>query len=217
MGVNPYVYSTGNVTLYLSPDERLTWGRWSLAPAAIKRFVLENGLQGAQFILLWRGVEPMGYGQLVTIEEGTQSPTTTTTTNATATAIRAFPDPFDRHWDEAGLTIEFYGYRGSIPPLAMSDCIAAASEDFRAHISDVQKPMTETASSFSYPAGDVFLVLVPTEDLYWYMWGFLPFLIQTFVTENEFKGTQFIIIKDGVGPVGYGHLLDEWGGGLSTS
>ena len=216
MGVDPYVYSIGTVTLYLSPDERMTWGKWSLAPPAIKRFVLENGLRGTQFILLWRGSEPMGYGQLVTIEEGTPSPTTTTT-NATAAGLRAFPDPFDRHWDSAGLTLEFYGYRGSISLLAMSACIAAASDDFRTHISSIQKPMTETASSFSYSAGDVYLVLIPTEDLYWYMWGFLPFLIQTFVTENEFKGTQFIIIKDGFGPVGYGHLLDESGGGLSTS
>ena len=214
MGVNPYVYSNGNVTLFLSPEEQLTWSRWSLAPAAIKRFVLENGLRGTQFILLWRGVEPVAYGGLF-VADGTQSPTTTR--NTTARAVRAFPDPFDTRWDSAGLTVEFYGYRGSVPPLAMSDCIAATCDDFRNHISDFQRPMTEAASSYSYTAGGVSLVLIPTEDLYWYMWGVLPFFIQVFVTENEFKGTQFIIIRDGVGPIGYGHLLDESGDGLSIS
>ena len=79
------------------------------------------------------------------------------------------------------------------------------------------KPMTETASSYSYTAGGVSLVLIPTEDLFWYMWGFLPVMIQIFVRDNEFKGTQFIILKDGVGPVGYGHLLDESRDGLSIS
>ena len=119
MGVNPYVYSN-----------------------AIKGFVLENGLRGTQSILLWRGVKPVGYGKVV-MTDGTQSPMTTTT-NTTATALRAFPDPLDKRWDSAGLTVEFYGYRGSIPPLAMAGCIAAACDDFRNHVSVITRPMTET-------------------------------------------------------------------------
>lgn len=31
----------------------------------MKRFVKDNGLRGMQFILLWRGLGPVGYGQLV--------------------------------------------------------------------------------------------------------------------------------------------------------
>lgn len=145
----------------------------------------------------------------------TQSPRTAT--NTTATAIRAFPDPFDQHWGSAGLTVEFYGYRGSMSPCAMRDCVVAASVDFRTRLSFIEGPMTEIASSYSYSAGGVSLALIPSEGLFWYMWAFLPFLIQIFVRENEFKGTQFIIIRDGVGPIGSGHLIHESRDGLSVS
>ena len=92
MGASPYVYFGGQVTLYLSPGEDLTWSKWSLAPAAIKQFVLENVLKGTQFILLWHGLGPVGYGHLVAASE-----TRPLMTAITSTAPIAFPDPFDRH------------------------------------------------------------------------------------------------------------------------
>lgn len=52
MGADPYVWSAGNVALYLSPGEQLTWGKWSLVPVATERFMAENELNGTQFILL---------------------------------------------------------------------------------------------------------------------------------------------------------------------
>ena len=81
MGGNPYVYVGGQVALILTPGERLTWSKWSLAPGAIKRFVLENGLKETQFILLWHGLGPVGYGQLVATSD-TRSSMTATSSSA---------------------------------------------------------------------------------------------------------------------------------------
>ena len=202
MGANPYIYIGGQVTMYLSPGENLTWSKWSLAPAAIKRFVVKNGLKGTQFILLWRGLGPVGYGQLVATSETRSSMTATS-----STAPNAFPDPFDRHLDMIDITIEFYGYRGRISPLAMSRCIAAADDDIERHTPVIIEPMTLAAPSYSYSAGTVNLFLTPTKDLTWYMWAMVPTFIQDFVAENGFKGTQFIILEPQFGPVGYGQLI----------
>ena len=100
MGASPYIYLRGQVTLYLSPGPHLTWSKWSLAPVAIKRFVLENGLKGTQFILLWHGLGPVGYGFLVATSETRSSMTATS-----STAPNAFPDPIDRQLDLLDLTI----------------------------------------------------------------------------------------------------------------
>ena len=210
MGANPYVYLGGQVALYLSPGERLTWSRWSLAPGAIKRFVIENGLKGTQFILLWHGLGPVGYGQLIPTSETRSSMTATP-----STAPGPFPDPFDRHFDVLGLTIEFYGYWGRISTVAMDDCVLAAENDVGRHARVITTPMTLAAPSYSYSAGHVNLFLTPTENMTWYMWAMLPTLIQQFVTENEFKGTQFIVLEPRLGLVGYGQLVNTSTGLLS--
>ena len=100
MVASPYIYVGGQVTLYLIPVAHLTWSRWSLAPVAIKRFVLENGLKGTQFILLWHGIGPIGQGALVTTSETRPSMTATS-----SIAPNAFPDPFGRRLDVLDLTI----------------------------------------------------------------------------------------------------------------
>ena len=100
MGGNPYVYVGGRVALFLRPGKHLTWSKWSLAPTAIKRFVLENGLKETQFILRWHGLGPVGYGQLVATSETRSSLRATS-----STAPNAFPDPFDRHLDLLDLTV----------------------------------------------------------------------------------------------------------------
>ena len=186
------------MTLFLSPDERLTWAKWSVAPNAIQRFVMSNGLKGTQFILLWHGIGPVGHGQLSAMGETAHSSMTTT-------AINAFPDPYNRQFDS--LTIEFYGYRGHVSATGMRDVVNAATNEFIEHIMQSGEPMTVTASSYTYLAGGVNLFLSPTEDLTWQIWAFVPIRLQAFVTENEFKGTQFILLWDGLGPVGYGELL----------
>ena len=203
MGASPYVYIGDQVTLYLSPGEDLTWSKWSLAPAAIKRFVLDNGLKGTQFILLWHGLGPVGYGQLVSTSEMGSS--MTATSSATP---NAYPDPFDTHLDVLDLTVEFYGYRGRISPEAMRNCIAAADNDIAQHAFAITEPMTLVAPRYSYSAGEVNLFLAPTETLTWYKWAILPTLIEQFVTANGLKGTQFIILEPRLGPVGYGQLTN---------
>ena len=199
MGLDPYLWSSGNVALCLSPGYQLTWGKWSLVPAAIEKFMTENELKGTQFNLLWHELGPIGYGQLITTS-GAQSPETKTTANA-------FPDPFDRDIASIGLTIEFYGYQGSISPIAMKDCISAASSDVVQHLVESEAPMTMESLSYAYSAGGVHLSLFPTDQLTWHMWAFIPIWIQEFVTENEFKGTQFILLWEGFGPVGMGQLV----------
>lgn len=198
MAADSYVWSAGLVTLSLRTNERLTWAKWSVAPIAIRRFVMSNGLKGTQFILLWHGIGPVGYGQLSAAGETAHSSMTTT-------AINAFPDPYDRQFDS--LTIEFYGYRGHVSVSGMRDVVNAATNEFIEHILESGEPMTATASSYTYLAGGVNLFLNPTEGLTWQMWAFVPIRLQAFVTENEFKGTQFILLCEGLGPVGYGELL----------
>lgn len=198
MGMVPYVWSSGNVALYLSPGEQLTWEKWSLVPVAIARFIVENGLKGTQYILLWHELGPVGYGQLVTTS-GAQNLATTATTNA-------FPDPYDKTFASIGLTIEFYGYQGSISPMAMRDCMSAAMDEVVRNIFQGEVAMDVEARSYSYSADEVTLFLSPTENLTWQKWAFMPLRIQEFVTENEFKGTQFLILWEGFGPVGFGQL-----------
>ena len=187
MGVGPYVWTSGDVTLYLSPGEQLTWGKWSLAPAAMGEFIRNNELRGTQFILLWNGLGPVGYGQLVKTSQARSLQSITGPTNA-------FPDPYDRRIVSIGLTMEFYGYRGSISPTAMRDCISAASSDVMRHVLMSETAMSMQAPSYSYTAGGVNLFLSPTEHLTWHMWAFVPAWIQEFVSENDFKGTQFILL-----------------------
>ena len=199
-----YFWSAGNVELYLIAGPQLTWGRWSLAPFGIKRFVLDNQLKGTQFVLLWNGVLPVGYGQLIPASE-----TSTAATNA-------FPDPYHKRYS-GGLTIEFHGYRGQIPPMAMEDCLDDASDDVVRHLHEISHPMTVTAPSFTYSRGGVTLSLVPTIHLVWHTWAFIPIFINKFVTENELRGTQFTLSWEGIGPLGHGELVNTLDGVSSAS
>ena len=203
LGTDLYVWSSGNVALYLSPGEQLDWDRWSLVPIKIGRFIAENGLRGTQFMILYHGLGPVGYGQLVAASE-VQAPITTTATTTT----NAFPDPYDRRVQSIGLTIEFYGYQGSMSSSALRDCISVANTDVVRHLLISEAAMNMEAPSYTYSAGGVNLFLSPTENLKWHMWAFVPIWIQEFVTENEFKGTQFILLWEGLGPVGSGQLTN---------
>lgn len=209
MGTDPYVWSSGDVAFYLSPGEELTWGKWSLVPVAIARFLMENGLKGTQFILLWHELGPVGYGQLVTTS-GAQSPGTTATANA-------FPDPYDKEIESIGLTIEFYDYQGWTSSTAIRDCVSAASNDVVRHLLERETPMSVEAPSYTYSADGVSLFLIPDHSLTWHMWAFVPVWIQEFVTQNEFKGTQFILVWEGFGPVGFGQLMSTSTGVLSKA
>lgn len=200
MGTDPYVWSSGDTALYLNPDEQLTWSVWSFVPSALEFFITENELKGTQFAILWHELGPIGYGQLVTTREAQYSKTRTT--------INAFPDPYDRTVESIGLTMEFYGYQGSIFPLDMRYCIATASNEIVRHLMEGEASVKLAAPSYSYSMGEINLFLDPGEDLTWAMWAYVPIWVQEFVTENQFKGTQFILMWEGLGPVGSGHLVN---------
>lgn len=91
----------------------------------------------------------------------------------------------------------------------MRDCILAASSDVVRHLEMSEAAMSLQAPSYSYTAGGVNLFLSPTEYLTWGMCAFVPMWIQEFVTENKFKGTQFVLLWEGFAePVGFGHLVN---------
>ena len=196
MGPEPYFWAaaTGSMGLYLAPGEYLTWRMWATVPLAIGKFVIENGLRGSQFILLWQGFGPVGFGQI--------------STNA-ALATTSFPDPYDRHYDDSGLTIEFYGYRDKMPPMAVAVCVNAAVADALASVARMETEMVAEAGEFSYVVGTVSLFLRPMEGLTWARWALIPIWIQDFVSENGYRSAQFVILLEGVGPVGSGQIIGE--------
>lgn len=200
MGLNPYVWSSGNVSLNLFPDEQLTWARWSFVPVTIGKFVAENGLKGTQFIILWHELGPIGYGQLVASSEALAL-----VANAAGNAL---PDPYDMTIESIGLTMEFYGYQGSMSPTDISDCISAAINDVLQHVAVSEVTMRMEAPSYSYSAGEINLFLSPSRNLKWSMWAFVPNWIQEFVAANGFRGTQFILLWEGFGVVGSGQMIN---------
>lgn len=200
MGTDLHVWSSGDVSLSLFPDEKLTWDKWSLVPAAMGRFMMENELKGTQFIILWHELGPIGHGQFVT--------SSVSRLLTTIAAANRFPDPHDMTIQSIGLTIEFYGYRGSISPIALGDCLSAVTNDVLQHMQEIQETMVMEAPSYSYSVGDVNLFLSPSENLKWSMWAFVPSWIRDFVAANGYMGTQFILLWDGYGHVGTGQLIN---------
>ena len=189
-----YFWSAGDVELYLTPGPHLTWRRWSQVPLGLRIFVRRNEHKGTQFVVLENGEWPMGYGQLIAASETTPA------------ATNAFPDPYHKRYSD-GLTIEFHGYRGQIPAMAMEDCLDDAADEVVRHLQGLSDPMTMTAPSFTYSRGGVTLSLVPTTHLLWHTWAFIPIFIKKFVTENGLRGTQFTLSWEGIGPLGHGELV----------
>ena len=59
-----YSYLSGEVSLFVRPEDRLTWGMWSEILVVLKSFVLQNDFRGTQFGLLSLSIGPVGYGEL---------------------------------------------------------------------------------------------------------------------------------------------------------
>ena len=209
MDAGPYVWRWEQTTLYLQPEEALTWVRWLVVPLVIRMVVMQNEYRGTQFVLLWQDVGPVGYGHL--IAAGTQA---TSSSSVASLTVRAIPDPTARHFDSIGLTIEYYGYRGSVSSQALRACVKLASKDAVAHLRQSADPMRMSATQYTYSARGVLLALNPRETLTWHMWAFVPVWIQEFVKENELKGTQFNLSYVGYGIVASGRLVGMVSGGL---
>ena len=121
------------------------------------------------------------------------------------TSANTFPDPYDKPL--GGLVIRFYDYHGAISPTAMRDCISAANIDITRYL-DSQTPRPMGARTvWSYSGGGVNFLITPSVQLTWLMWALIPDRIQEFVTENEFKGTKFVLLLEGYRPIGFGHLV----------
>ena len=209
MGTDPQVWSSGNVYLWVGPGEQLTWGNWGYVLTETGLFVYRNEFRGTEFFILQQGLGPIGRGYFLQQPEDK-----TVATNISATAIPdPIPDPYDIYF--AGLTIEFYAYRGSISPTAIEECITAARQDSIRHIRRAEATMADP--SYTYSAGGVNLFLTPGERLTWVTWSLIPRRIQEFVTENGFKGTQFQILLDGVGPVGSGQIVSSTGAPIDVA
>ena len=213
MGPGPYVWSGGDATLFLSPDgEALTWARWSVAPLAIRQIIMSNAYRGTQFVLLWRGIGPVGYGQLIAEKSQAVSLSSSATGTGAVTALKAIPDPMVRDFESIGASIVFYAYGESVSPQALSQCISLASHDIVVHLRRSEAPTHMSLTEYTYAVDGVALVLNPGRTLTWDMWAFAPIWIHDFVTENEFKGTQFILSYVGFGAVAYGELVSTESG-----
>ena len=118
-----------------------------------------------------------------------------------------FPDPFDCR--KGSLVIEFYGYRkqNTVPSNDMNGCYFQAEAIALDKITHGQGEIPMGLDSQWWSLGSVYLWIEPREQMIWRDWFDLLLPIRLFVSNNRFKGTQFIILKDGLGPIGTGYVL----------
>ena len=199
VGTNPQSWSSGNVYLRIEPGEQMTWRDWSSVLNFLRLFVYTNEFKGMQFLILKDGLGPIGTGSILREPEDKSV--------ATNTSVTARTDPYDMRFP--GMTIEFYGYRGSVSQAGLEGCVAAAYGDIQLHVSSWQTNMT--APSYSYTVGTANLFLAPGEHLTWMAWFDVPLRIQGFVMDNGLRETQFILLSDEFGPIGHGQLVSLTG------
>ena len=119
---------------------------------------------------------------------------------------RNFEDPYELVVGENLLTIELYGYRGTVTFADMDNCIRAANADILQHISSGRAYTAMGRGPFVWSSGHVALHLYPSKQMTWTMWILAPVTLGFFITENGSKGTQFILLWHEIGPVGYGQF-----------
>lgn len=120
-----------------------------------------------------------------------------------------FPDPYEDVLS-GGITIEFYGYRkpNTVDSDNLIDCVVQAGVIAIQRIQGGQGDSAMGTSPYSWSSGNINLWLGP-EELTWLEWTRVLSYIMSFVKYNELRGTQFGLSKDGVGPIGSGHLISE--------
>lgn len=113
------------------------------------------------------------------------------------------------------LTIEWYGYR---EPLTVSDtqrCVKKVTVEAAERVwSGYWATPMEQGVPYSYLDGSVHLWLriEPGETLTWLHWSQVLFCFPQYAEANEWRGTQFAILRDVSGEpelVAIGHLLTE--------
>ncbi|KAL8838023.1 MAG: hypothetical protein Q9170_002304 [Blastenia crenularia] len=103
------------------------------------------------------------------------------------------PDPYDHRQVGTGLILEFYDYRGPLPPAVAMDVLVTASH--AAHLHPGELPVNER--KLNYTAGNVQLLVYPGEEMVWWDWGFAEWGIRMFVKYTPFYyGWSVIILKE---------------------
>ena len=118
-----------------------------------------------------------------------------------------FPYPFDYH--RGSIVIRFHGYRkqNTVPSNDLNGCYFQSEAIVSDKITDGQGEIPMGTNPQWWSSGSVYLWIEPREQMIWRDWFDLLLPICLFVSNNGFKGTQFIILKDGLGPIGTGYIL----------
>ena len=131
------------------------------------------------------------------------------------TAYRNVSDPRDMPLPSTFLTIEWYGYRNPLPVSDAQHCVKKTVNEAAERVwgGYGATPM-EQALPYSYLAGSVnlWLRIEPGETLTWLHWSQVLFCFLLYVEANEWRGTQFAILRDVSGEpelVAVGHLLAD--------
>ena len=120
-----------------------------------------------------------------------------------------FPDPYDFH--KQSFTVRFYGYRNpnTVPLDDLNGCYHQAKDIAASKVTEGQGESPVGTNPQSWSSGNVYLRIEPGEQITWRDWSTVLIFLRHFVYENQFKGTQFLILKDGLGQIGTGSILRE--------
>ncbi len=120
---------------------------------------------------------------------------------------RNYPDPYEKRVGDV-LTIEFYGYQEPLNYEDMCNCEIAALEDGEQKMRDHEGRNPMPPGPYVWSSGSVALHMIPEgEKLTWSKWYTVPRLITSFVEDNDLKGTQFIMLWRGLGPIASGRFV----------
>ena len=115
-------------------------------------------------------------------------------------------DPWDMHVPHTDLTIQWYGYRGPLPVLEAQYCVNVAMKALR---SRVMSGLRHDPYSYSYGGVNLWLRLEPDEVLNWLFWLQTLRSFTQYGQVNEWRGTQFLLLRDDTSLVAIGQLLAE--------
>lgn len=123
-------------------------------------------------------------------------------------------DPWDMRVPGTPITIEWYGYRDPLPVSEVQACVkkAAAKAAERVWGGYWATPMGLLPYSYSEGSVNLWLRIQPGETLTWLDWEGVLFCFPQYVEINEWRGTQFVILRDEPDEtkvVAFGHLLAE--------
>ena len=128
------------------------------------------------------------------------------------TAQSDVTDPWDMRVHDTSITIEWYGYRDQIPEFEVHGCVmrAATEAAHRVWGGHWATPMGPLPYSYSFGSVNLWLRIEPEEILLWLDWERVLFCFPHYLEANEWRGTQFVVLKDepgGTKVVAFGHLL----------